>query len=416
MNPEVMERPLRHVVVESELDIVAAVLAAKDRGESVRPVGAAGSKNACYKTAGTSLSFERYNRVLSVDGEYVTVQAGTTVGTLNAALAAQGLALPTNGEWAGATVAGALSSGTHGGSAAHGIFASSVESMRIVTAGGQILELRRGDPLFQHVAVSFGTFGVISTVTCRCEARFYLEMVMRVEPFERYVMQLATAQRAHEFYAAVWFPSARRVVTFAADRAPRPVRAVRRRERFCPATFLANKMSTHLGVNVLRNRWFTATAVDSWDRILTPIAGGSKRVQMLRRLSDDWQAAEVAIPSERAAETLGRLDAFLADHRHTLVNPVGLRASAADGFSLSPCYGRASFWMDLFYRRNDAFESALEDVVGDLDARCHWGKHMALRPVYLRRQYPRWDAFGSARASLDPDGMFANQFTRRFGL
>ena len=410
------EAPSRWIDVVEERDLIAAVCQARERHGTVRAVGSGGSKNDCFLTGGTALRLDRYDRVLAVEGDTVTVQAGATVGALNAALRRHGLALPTHGEWAGATVAGAVATGTHGGSVAHGVFSTSVKAVRIITGDGHPLDVPRGTELFAHLGVSLGALGVISTITFECVPAFHLEMVMRPVPFERYLRDHDGESRAHEFYTAVWIPTARRVITFAADRVPAPARTRRRRERFCCATFLLAALSRRFHLQAFPSRWFTARAVDAGDRIISPIQNGSRRVQLLRFLSRDWKAAEFAVPLPGAADALVALDRFLADHRHALTNPVGLRATAADGFSLSPCYGTDTYWIDLFYRDRDGFAPALRQLFEGLGARCHWGKHIGLSERHLRRQYPRWDAFRTARAALDPGGVFTNDFTRRFEL
>jgi len=406
--------PSRWVEVVAERDIIAAVREAREHGGQVRAVGSGGSKNDCFRTTGTALRFDRYDRVLALAGDAVTVQAGATVGALNDALRRHGLALPTHGEWAGATVAGAVATGTHGGSVAHGLVSTSIKTVRLITADGTPLDIHRGSALFPHVAVSLGMLGILSTITFECVPRFHLEMIMRVVPFEQYLRDHDAENRAHEFYSASWIPTARRVITFAANRVPAPGRTRRRRERFCCATFLWAALSRRLHLHALPARWFTARAVDAGDRMISPIQNGSRRVQLLRFLTRDWKAAEFAVPLSRAAETLTALDRLIADHRHALTNPVGLRATAADGFSLSPCYGTDTYWIDLFYRERDGFAPALRQLFEGLGARCHWGKHIGLSERHLRRQYPRWDEFRTARAALDPDGVFTNDFTRRF--
>ena len=410
------DAPSRWIDVVQERDLIAAVCQARERGERVRAVGSGGSKNDCFRTTGTALRLDRYDRVLAVAGDAVTVQAGATVGALNDVLRHHGLALPTHGEWAGATVAGAVATGTHGGSVAHGLVSTSIKTVRLITADGSPLDVHRGTELFAHVGVSLGVLGVISTITFECVPAFHLEMAMRLVSFEHYLRDHDVESRAHEFYTAVWIPTARRVITFAADRVPAPARTRRRRERFCCATFLWAALSRRLHLHALPARWFTARAVDAGDRMISPIRNGSRRVELLRFLSRDWKAAEFAVPLSRAAETLTALDRLIADHRYALTNPVGLRATAADGFSLSPCYGTDTYWIDLFYRDRDGFAPALRQLFEGLGARCHWGKHIGLSERHLRRQYPRWDEFRTARATLDPDGVFTNDFTRRFEL
>jgi FAD/FMN-containing dehydrogenase len=58
------------------------------------------------------------------------------------------------------------------------------------------------------------------------------------------------------------------------------------------------------------------------------------------------------------------------------------------------------------------FESALSETFEGLEARCHWGKHLALSRNHLRHQYPHWEAFWTMRDQMDPERVFENDFTR----
>lgn len=411
-----MEQPAAHAHIESEQDIVDAVLAARDGAAPIRAVGSRGSKNSCFRTPGVALHFERYAGVLNVEDNLVVAQAGVTVGELNRVLKRHGLALPTHGEWAGATVAGAVATGTHGGSASHGIFATSVRAMRIITADGLPVTLQRGSEHFDHAAVSLGMLGITSTITFECVDPFHLELETRVLPFERYLLEHERHNREDEFYSAIWIPTARQVITFAANRVPAPGKTARRMERFCPRTFALHALSSRMRMNACPERWLTTTAVNDWDHILSPIRDASRKVLFLRFLSKGWRAAEFAVPLTRMVESLVRLDRFFDCHPRALANPVGLRVTAGDTFSLSPCAGRDTFWIDLFFHDDERFASTLGDLFEELDARCHWGKHISLATTHLRRQYPRWNAFRAARAQFDPDSIFANRFTRSFDL
>jgi L-gulono-1,4-lactone dehydrogenase len=411
------EAPAHQLTIRSEDELVTAMAAANGDG-SLHPVGAGGSKSPCFGTQGTALRFARYDQVVAIDGADVTIQAGATIAQLNAALAAHGLALPTNGEWGGATVAGSMASGTHGGSSRHGILASSAVGLRLVTVGGNVLDLRRGDSggAFDHAVVSLGLLGVISTITFRCEEAFHLELAMRVVPFSWYATHHAAENRDHEFHAAVWVPAVDSVITFTADRVPTPIHARRRRERFSAATFLLNRLARDFGIRSFPHGWFTATTSDRCDRVLTPIRNGSTQVPLFKALSADWRETELAVPLSRAGEAFEGLAALIRHYPRVLTNSVGLRATAADTASLSPCYGRNTWWFALFYRRHATFERDLCALFERLDARSHWGKHVILRPQHVRAQYPRWDAFRRMRAGFDPDGVLANDFSRRFDL
>ncbi len=402
--------------IGSEQDIIAAILAARDGLHKVRAVGSRGSKNDCYLTPGTTLQLDRYDKVLAVQGDIVVAQAGITIGKLNEALIRHGLAVPTVGEWAGATLGGAVATGTHGGSGTHGILASSVRAMRLITGEGQAVDLDRRSESFDHAAVSLGMLGVTSTLTLQCVEHFHLSMDIGVVPLEQYLDSHATANRENEFYSAVWIPTARRVITFAGNRAPVPRRPSRRITRFGPKTLLLSAISRRGPLPEFLGRWLAGTTVDEVGPMLSPISYGPSRLRFLRSLGRHWKAVEFAVPLTRSAESIALLDRFLAERRDVFTHPIGLRATPRDTFSLSPCYGRDTFWLDIFFRENERLERELGDLFEGLDARCHWGKHIGLSPEHLRAQYQRWDAFAAARARLDPDDVFANRFTLGFGL
>ncbi len=406
----------RRTRIGSEQDIVAAVLAARDGHHSIRAVGSRGSKNDCFLTSGSTLQLDRYDKVLAVQGDLVVAQAGITIGKLNETLRRHGLALPTVGEWAGATLGGAVATGTHGGSGTHGILASSVRALRLITGKGQALDLDRGSELFDHAAVSLGMLGVTSTLTLRCVEHFHLALEIGVVPLDQYLGSHATENRANEFYSAVWVPAARRVITFSGNRTPGLRGRRRRMTRFGPRTFLLSALSQRVALPESLGRWLPGTAVDEVGPMLSPISYGPGRLRLLRSLGRQWKAVEFAVPLSRAGESITLFDRFMEDHRGAFTHPIGFRATPRDTFSLSPCYGRDTFWFDIFFRDNERLERELGHLFEALDARCHWGKHIGLSPAHLQGQYPRWDGFAAARTRLDPDDIFANSFTRRFGL
>lgn len=409
----------RRVEVRTEEEIVDAVRAARDRGARVRAVGSGGSKSRISSTRAVVLHLNQPDRLLEVRDGLVTVPAGMTTGRLQSLLRPEGLALPTVGEWKNATIAGALCTGTHGGSARHGIMSTSVRGLRVVTGTGEVVEISADDPDFDHVGVSLGAFGIITTVTLECVERFSLELKTDVVPFDETMRDPVAQESRSEFHASVWVPSARRVIRFAADRTPDPVRSVPRRERFGRRTALAWLLSRRLGFHgAVVSRMFGGRALGDWDEILSPLAVSS-RVARFRNVANAVRrrtATEFAVAASRAPEALARFDEFFREHSRALNNPIGLRMNASDRFSVSPCSGRDTLWLDLFYDDTGSFVTELVALARDLGARSHWGKALALPPEFLQRHYPSWNAFREARARFDPDEVFANAFTDEFGL
>lgn len=407
--------------VRSEAEIAEAVRRARREGRRLKPAGSGGSKSGVGGTADVELRLDLDGGNVSVDPgrRLVTAPASMTVGRLQSRLRSEGLAVPTVGEWKNATLGGSLATATHGGSAHHGIMATSARALRIVTGAGEVREISRGDPDFPHAAVSLGALGVLTSVTLECVDRFALRLETDVVPFEEYLDDPVGHESRSEFHASVWVPWAHRVVRFAAERTPPPERPVPREERFGKRTALATFLSRRLGLQAaVSDRFFRRTAVGDCADILSPLEV-SPRLARFRVVANDARgrmAAELAVEADRAREALLRIDDLFRTHRSPPNNPVGLRMSAADDFPLSPCSGRETLWLDLFYDATEPFVAGLAAAARDLGARCHWGKALAVPPGAVGDSYPGWDGFRRARARLDPDGVFANVVTDAVGL
>ncbi len=439
----------RRVEAAGEDEVVEIVRAARAAGKRVRAAGSGGSKSGITHAPDVAVHLRGPDRLISVDGAegidagrgidvrpgalgaLVTAPAGMTTRRLQALLASHGLALPTVGEWQQATLAGALATATHGGSARYGIMATSVRAFRLVTGEGEVVEIRSGDPDFRHVAVSLGAFGIATRVTLACVPRFRLELVSDVVSFDDYLRDPVAQESRTEFHASVWMPEARKVIRFAADRVHAGTgggvdggvdggrESVPRRERFGRRTALAALVSRRLGLHgAFFERMVKSRAVGDCADILSPLRVPS-RVARFRNVANRIRhrnAAELAVDASRAAEALARFDEFFHRHPGPLNNPIGLRMNAADDFSLSPCSGRDTLWLDVFYDDAEPFATRFAEVAREVGARCHWGKALALPADALRASYPEWEAWAEARARFDPDEVFANPWTDRLGL
>jgi len=407
----------RMVTVRSEADIIGAVMRAHAEGRRVRAVGSGGSKNRNYATTGTQLDMAGYGRLIDVDRNRVTVEAGMPCSGLFALLRAHGLAITTPGEWNEATVGGAVSTGTHGGSARHGCLAASLCRIRLVCADGSVRTLERGSDAFSHAGVSLGLLGIVSRLTFECTGRFHLALERTLHSFDEVVAAEMWADQAVEYWSGVWFPAARRVLAYAANRCAPPRTCNRRALRYGTMTAVLSILSENAGrIAFVAPRLLQQTARGESHDMLSPIGFTPRRVRFCQRLSAGAREVEFAVPLERSAAILTEFDAFLRTWPGRLNLPVGLRATAGDAFSLSPCYGRDVLWIATFFRDEPRFAEALAGFFAGFDARCHWGKHLGLSREHLRTQYARWPAFTTMRRSLDPDNIFVNHFTEELGL
>ena len=196
--PERIERPAG----EAEL---AAVVAGASR---VKVAGAGHSFTDIACTDGVMVDIRGMNRLLALDGPEVTVEAGITIRELGPLLAERGLALENQGDVDPQTVAGAISTATHGTGVRFGNVSSQVVRLRLVTAAGEVVDLREGDELLAG-RVSLGALGAISSVTLRCVPAFRIRRVDEPRPLDEVLAGLDVLVDSNDHFELFVFPYTR---------------------------------------------------------------------------------------------------------------------------------------------------------------------------------------------------------------
>ena len=424
-------RPLALVHPESEEDIVQIVQTALRGHHRVKAIGSLHSLCPIPETDGICVVLDRYDKLLGVDGALVTVQAGMKLRDLNDALAELNLALPVNGSIAEQTVAGAISTATHGGSIHHGSLSDYVEAVRMVRADGSVRDIDRSQDLFPGVIVSLGLLGIMSTVTFRCVPSFALRSRTCVRKAPEVLDDFDRIHRASLYVDMLYYPVTDDIEILTIDRMEQPLDDASRGEKRPPARSPAG-LAARLGLLVLKSgarlltrfrlnsiqRHLTRRAVGSYyrarvgrsDRVLVFADGGASGRSPLT-----IQDMEVAVPFEQAREAIGLLrDHFSATRRYPLF-PCHIRASARSNLWLSPAHDRDVCWLELWqYPRTAGGFRHVHDLLERLDYRFHWGKEAPGDPEYIRRQYPRWDDFCRLREEWDPGGLFLNGYLEPF--
>ena len=116
-------------------------------------------------------------KTLAYDPASETVRVGASVSVRELKLFLRdrhGRGLLNSGNYMEQSVIGALATGTHG-FGPRAVMADSVVELTFLDGAGQRVTLRRGDPDFAHVALSFGTIAPI------------VELVLETKPLEPYV-------------------------------------------------------------------------------------------------------------------------------------------------------------------------------------------------------------------------------------
>ena len=172
-------RPTREATPADAGDVVAEVRRALETASTVKMVGTGHSFTAISAPEATMLRPEGLTGVVAVDHDALTVtaRAGTPLKVLNAELEALGLSLHNMGDIAEQTLAGAISTGTHGtGGIAAGL-AAQVVGLELVTGTGELLRAtpEENADVLDVARVGLGALGILTTITFRVEPVFVLE-------------------------------------------------------------------------------------------------------------------------------------------------------------------------------------------------------------------------------------------------
>jgi FAD-linked oxidoreductase len=414
-------RPAAIVHPCSIAEIAAAVKRAADEGQRVRVAGAGHSFSDIACTDGLLIVLDRMQGVLDVDREsgLVRVQAGITIAQLNAQLAVHGLALENLGDIDVQSVAGAISTATHGTGARLRNIPSQVAELRLVLADGSTLvcSLEHDPDAFRAACVGLGALGVLAELTLRCVPAFTLcgidapaPLAQTLDRFE----ELALANEHFEFYV---FPHCDTALTRTNNRTEQPPEPRGKVGEYASDVLLTNR-TFDLLCRIGRR---LPSRIPEINRIVTRLAGSSKRIDRSDRIFASprlvrFTEMEYALPREHTIEALRRVLETIERRGFAVPFPIEVRTVASDDALLSTAYGRESGYVAVHMYRGlqwRPYFEAVEQIMNSLDGRPHWGKRHFHTAATLRPRYPEWDRFQAVRARLDPNGLLGNAWTDR---
>lgn len=401
--------------------IAAAVKDAERDGLPVRVVGAGHSFTAAAATDGVAIDLSRWTGIADTRDNLVTVRGGTTLRELNAALDQRGLALTNLGDIDAQTIAGAISTGTHGTGAGYGGMATQVAALELVLADGSLARCsptERPD-LFAAARLGLGALGVISTVTLACEPSFVLAADERPEPVDELLDRFHTVTGEHDHVEFHWFPYGRNALVKRNDRLPagtepRPLSPVRHYVEYELLENVSLAAICRLGraiprlVRPLHRTVDTVLSARTYSDLSHRVFVSTRNVRFVE--------SEYAVPRQSLLDVLGELRREIPKLPDPVMFPLEIRVAAGDDVWLSTAYGRDTAYIAIHqyvgmpYRQYfDLFES----IVAGVGGRPHWGKLHTLDAERLAALYPRFEDFRRVRAAVDPGGRFANPYTAR---
>jgi L-gulonolactone oxidase len=404
----------------NEHELAGVVKRAASSGLTVKAVGAGHSFTDTALTNGIQLVLDRYDRILHVDNvtRQVTVEAGISIARLNKELAVVGLAMPNLGDIAYQSIAGAISTATHGTGAKLTGIAGQVIGMSLVTGDGSIVNCSADEEpdVFHAARVGVGALGLISTVTLQCVPSFRLHAIEEPMRVDNVLADLDAYVDGNDHFEFFWVPHTGWALTKRNNHTDAPVGGMSRWKFFKEKILLEN-VAFGLVNRVGRMR---PSLIPRLQR-LVPSSGKTEYVEASHKIFASprfvrFMEMEYAVPRAAVPEALNRIRAFIDESRMRIGFPVEVRFTAPDDIPLSTASARETGYLAVHVYKGMPYERyfrGVEGIMNSLEGRPHWGKMHFQTAATLAGRYPEWDRFQAVRRRLDPDGRFANEYTDR---
>lgn len=387
---------------------------------SIRVVGAGHSFTPLVATSHVLISLDQLTGINTIDHEskLATVWAGTRLKDLGPELFERGYAMENLGDINEQTVAGAISTGTHGTGIEFGGISTQVEGVTLLTASGNLLEISstKNSKYFEAVRLSLGMLGIIVKVTLRVEKAYQLvgeSYRLNLDECLVNLDKLQTDNRNFEFF---WFPYTETVQVKTLNYVQDETMKKTGKQTF-KNVVVENGLFWSLS-QVSRMIPRTAKYVSAISALGVPVGkkmNDSYITYATPRLVK-FNEMEYSVPAEAMGSVVKDIHHLLEKEKYNVHFPIECRYVKSDSIWLSPSYQRESAYIAIHMYKgmeySDYFQ-AVEKLFQVYDGRPHWGKMHNMEYDKLKEHYPKLKDFLQIREELDPKGLFLNSYLKK---
>ena len=384
----------------------------------VKAVGSGHSFTAISLAEEILIDLSHYDQVIEIDKikNTVTVQSGIQLSKLNIELHRNNLAMQNLGDIAYQTIAGAISTSTHGTGLKFSGIANQVVAMRIVLADSSVVDCSPeiNAELFHCARVGLGALGLISTVTLQLISAFNLSVIEEPMRVDDVLANLDHHVECNDHFEFFWVPHTGWALTKRNNRTSEVAKAMSKFSHWYSKTLMENYA---FGAVCMLGRAKPslipklAKALPSSGR--NEYCDASHKVFTSKRIIKFYEM-EYAIPREACEEALNRVRRMVKDSGFFLNFPVEVRFTAPDEIPLSTASNRESAYIAVHIYKGMNYVPyfrEVESIMNSYQGRPHWGKLHFQDAKSLAPRYPQWDVFQNVRNLVDPNRTFANRYT-----
>lgn len=407
-----LAHPAGRVAPETEADLVRWLRSTRG---AIRPVGAGHSFTPLVPTDGHLVVLDRMGGLVSHDAERLqaTFGAGTRLSSMGPALEAIGqgpLILPDIDRQ---TLAGAISTGTHGTGLTLHSLSGNVTRLRLVTSAGEVIEVSEttDEDLFRAACVSVGALGIITEVTLQNRTAYKLKARNWAQRIDEVLEGFEASAASHRHFEMFPLTHSDYALVLAIDETDEPTDnpPLSPEEEAAFGEAMRGWMAIPPGerrplINALATQIEPSVTVDASYRILSNVR------------SNRFNEMEYAVPREVGAQCVREVLDTIAKNEIDVVFPLEYRYVRGDDLWLSMDEGGDRAAISVHRTASADYRplfDAVEPIFWKYGGRPHWGKVHSLGRAELTKLYPRFEDFRALRAEMDPDGRLLNPHLRK---
>lgn len=390
--------PVQPVSIEEMQQFVATA-------KSLRVVGAGHSFTPLITGADQILALTGLElpAVDQVEGDQAWVNANARLRDLSPALAKHGKAFRNLGDINVQTLAGAVSTATHGTGQSLPCISAEITAARMIGAEGQVLTT--DDIPLNMVQVSLGLLGVLTEAQINVVPKYNLRRRVRLSDVRDSLNSMHQQWKDNRNFEFFYIPFTGKTVEIRHERTDAPeTKAPPDLDMIAVKVLKMARTAGRLSAGLRRTLLRLLTMAQSDEDFV----GESWRVLCSDR-HIRFKEMEYHLPPEATFDVLSELIRRLERDHTEIYFPIEVRQTAGDTACLSPFQGGPRVSVAIHTdasQDHQRYFDAMEPLFLQAGGRPHWGKLHSLSHADLSRLYPDFDAFCALRDRLDPGGKF----------
>ena len=400
--------PVGRIAPHSEDELVTAL---RSTSGAIRPVGSGHSFSPLVPTDGHLIVLDNLSGLVSHNRDTMTAElfAGTRLSDAGRMLNSVGQAMFNLPDIDRQTLAGAISTATHGTGRDLKSLSGYVHSLRLVTPSGDVINLDADNDsdLFHAARVSLGSLGIITRIGFKNRAPFKLRSRTWTEKTDAVIAQWDTLTTQWQHFEIMPLLHSDYAFIIAHQETEAPISPMI--EEDDNGELLALFDATPVA---MRGALINLLAAD-----IEPNEGVDTSYRSLTNLRfDRFNEMEYSVPAARGPECLMEILQTIKQQAIDVSIPLEYRVIGEDDAWLSMFYGgpRVSISLHRLAQYNYApLFNVVEPIFWKYGGRPHWGKVHSLGYKQLRALYPKLDEFVTLQQRLDPQGRLLNPHLRQ---